>query len=280
MCNGSRLEAEASAMRLRNITLPQLCRMPLSESLAFLLGLKLTKDEKKIAGDLLNEATHRLNFLVEVGLDYLTLDRSMPTLSGGESQRIRLAGQAGRSLTGVLYVLDEPTIGLHPRDNGRLLIALKRLRDLGNTVLLVEHDREVLDAADRLFDFGPGAGRLGGTVVAQGTPAELKKNHASMTGGYLSGSRCIPVPSVRRMESHVPHRPRAMGVSPPVQAENKNPVKPNFRADSPDRSTGRRSIGSSSSEPGNITCETSICGFRSKHSPASQASVARGRVRS
>ena len=201
ICNGSRLEPEASAMRLRNITLPQLCRMPLSQSLAFLLGLKLSKDEKKIAGDLLNEATHRLNFLVEVGLDYLTLDRSMPTLSGGESQRIRLAGQAGRSLTGVLYVLDEPTIGLHPRDNGRLLIALKRLRDLGNTVLLVEHDREVLDAADRLYDFGPGAGRLGGTVVAQGTPAELKKNKASMTGAYLGGTRCIPVPTVRRMES-------------------------------------------------------------------------------
>ena len=204
MCNGSRLEAEAASMRLRNITLPQLCRMPLSQSLAFLNGLKLTKDEKKIAGDLLNEATHRLNFLVEVGLDYLTLDRSMPTLSGGESQRIRLAGQAGRSLTGVLYVLDEPTIGLHPRDNGRLITALKRLRDLGNTVLLVEHDREVLDAADRLYDFGPGAGRLGGTVVAQGTPAELKKNKASMTGGYLGGTRSIPVPAVRRIRSPLP----------------------------------------------------------------------------
>ena len=123
----------------------------------------------------------------------------MPTLSGGESQRIRLAGQAGRSLTGVLYVLDEPTIGLHPRDNGRLLKALKRLRDLGNTVLLVEHDREVLDAADRLYDFGPGAGRLGGTVVAQGTPAEMKRNTASMTGSYLGGSRSIPIPAVRRV---------------------------------------------------------------------------------
>ncbi len=199
MCSGSRLEAEASAVRLRNITLPQLCRMPLSESLAFLNGLKLSKEEKKVAGDLLNESTHRLNFLVEVGLEYLTLDRSMPTLSGGESQRIRLAGQAGRSLTGVLYVLDEPTIGLHPRDNGRLLKALKRLRDLGNTVLLVEHDREVLDAADRLFDFGPGAGRLGGSVVAQGTPAELKKNKASMTGGYLGTRLQIPVPMVRRV---------------------------------------------------------------------------------
>ena len=198
MCHGSRLEAEASAMRLRDITMPQLCRMPLSECLSFLNGMKLSKDEKKIAGDLLNEATHRLNFLVEVGLEYLTLDRSMPTLSGGESQRIRLAGQAGRSLTGVLYVLDEPTIGLHPRDNGRLLVALKRLRDLGNTILLVEHDREVLNAADRLFDFGPGAGRLGGSVVAQGSPAELKKNPASLTGGYLSGTRSIPVPLIRR----------------------------------------------------------------------------------
>jgi excinuclease ABC subunit A len=127
----------------------------------------------------------------------------MPTLSGGESQRIRLAGQAGRSLTGVLYVLDEPTIGLNPRDNGRLLKALKRLRDLGNTVLLVEHDREVLDAADRLFDFGPGAGRLGGSVVAQGTPAELKKNKASMTGGYLGTRLQIPVPMVRRVGGSV-----------------------------------------------------------------------------
>ncbi len=128
--------------------------MPLSEALSFLKGLKLSAPQKKIAGDLLNEATHRLSFLVDVGLDYLTMDRGMPTLSGGESQRIRLAGQIGRSLTGVLYVLDEPTIGLHPRDNGRLLKALHRLRDLGNTVLLVEHDREVLEAADRLYDFG------------------------------------------------------------------------------------------------------------------------------
>jgi len=200
MCSGSRLEAEASSVRLRTVTLPQLCRMPLSESLAFLQGLKLSKPEKKIAGDLLNEATHRLNFLIEVGLEYLTLDRGMPTLSGGESQRIRLAGQAGRSLTGVLYVLDEPTIGLHPRDNGRLITALKRLRDLGNTVLLVEHDREVLDAADRLYDFGPGAGRLGGTIVAQGTPAEVRKQwKTSLTGGYLSGEKCIPVPATRRI---------------------------------------------------------------------------------
>ncbi len=202
LCNGTRLQPEPAAVQLRQVTLPQLCRMPLAEALRFLRGLKLNAAEKKIAGDLLNEATHRLSFLVDVGLDYLTMNRGMPTLSGGESQRIRLAGQIGRSLTGVLYVLDEPTIGLHPRDNGRLLSALRRLRDLGNTVLLVEHDREVLEAADRLYDFGPGAGRLGGTVVAQGTPAQLKKKSSgSRTGSYLSGAESIPVPTNRRMVS-------------------------------------------------------------------------------
>src|SRR6185369_14099875 len=144
--------------------------------LTFLTEQKLTASQKKIAGDLLAEATSRLRFLVDVGLHYLTLARTMPTLSGGESQRIRLAGQVGRALTGVLYVLDEPTIGLHPRDNGRLLGALRRLRDLGNTVVLVEHDREVLESADRLFDFGPGAGRFGGTIVGRGTPAALKRD--------------------------------------------------------------------------------------------------------
>jgi excinuclease ABC subunit A len=193
------MQPEAAAVRLRGVTLPQLSRMPLSAAQEFLTTLKLSRDEKRIAGDLLIETTHRLKFLIEVGLDYLTLDRSMPTLSGGESQRIRLAGQAGRSLTGVLYVLDEPTIGLHPRDNGRLLAALRRLKDLGNTVLLVEHDREVLAAADRLFDFGPGAGRLGGSIVAQGTPAELRREPASLTGGYLGGRLQIPVPQVRRV---------------------------------------------------------------------------------
>src|SRR5690606_26553831 len=120
--------------------------------------------------------------LVDVGLHYLTLDRAMPTLSGGESQRIRLAGQIGRALTGILYVLDEPTIGLHPRDNDRLLGALRKLRDLGNTVVLVEHDREVIDAADRVYDFGPGSGRLGGTITAYGTPKQLRQRPASLTG--------------------------------------------------------------------------------------------------
>src|SRR5690606_14736880 len=139
--------------------------------------------------------------LVDVGLHYLTLDRGMPTLSGGESQRIRLAGQIGRALTGVLYVLDEPTIGLHPRDNGRLIDALHKLRDLGNTVVLVEHDREVLEASDRLYDFGPGSGRFGGNIVADGTPKQIARTtKASLTGAYLAGEKSIPVPTTRRME--------------------------------------------------------------------------------
>lgn len=202
VCGGTRLNETAAAVRLKKVTLPQLTRMPLAKSLEFLTGLKLNRTQKQIAGDLLAEAVHRLSFLIDVGLEYLTLDRAMPTLSGGESQRIRLAGQVGRSLTGVLYVLDEPTIGLHPRDNGRLLAALRRLRDLGNTVLLVEHDREVLESADRLYDFGPGAGRLGGHVVAEGTPKQLRRWSAkSLTGGYLSGTQCIPVPESRRVET-------------------------------------------------------------------------------
>lgn len=201
VCNGDRTRDDAAAVKLNDQTLPQLCRRPLVETLEYLKSLKLSKEQKKIAGDLLNEAIHRLSFLVDVGLDYLTLDRSMPTLSGGESQRIRLAGQIGRALTGVLYVLDEPTIGLHPRDNGRLISALHRLRDLGNTVILVEHDREVLESADRLYDFGPGAGRRGGTIVAEGSPKELERQDSvSLTGAYLRGTKGIPVPKVRRIE--------------------------------------------------------------------------------
>ena len=200
VCGGDRMRDDAAAVRLNDTTLPQLSKLPLTETLEFLKGIKLTKEQKKVAGDLLSEAIHRLEFLVEVGLHYLTLDRSMPTLSGGESQRIRLAGQIGRALTGVLYVLDEPTIGLHPRDNGRLIGALHRLRDLGNTVVLVEHDREVLEAADRLYDFGPGSGRNGGRVTAEGTPAEIESMpEQSLTGSYLSGAKGIPVPETRRL---------------------------------------------------------------------------------
>lgn len=201
VCNGDRIRDDAAAVRLGDKTLPELCRRPLNEVLDFLQALKLDATQKKIAGDLLNEAIHRLSFLMDVGLHYLTLDRGMPTLSGGESQRIRLAGQIGRALTGVLYVLDEPTIGLHPRDNGRLVSALKKLKDLGNTVVLVEHDREVLEASDRLYDFGPGSGRFGGTVVAEGTPKQIaRQSQSSLTGGYLSGKLSIPVPIRRRMQ--------------------------------------------------------------------------------
>jgi len=198
-CQGSRLRPDAAAVRLADKTLHELTQLPLGEAWQFLQGLKLKPAERRVAGDLLREVLARLSFLNEVGLDYLTLDRSMPTLSGGESQRIRLAGQVGRSLTGVLYVLDEPTIGLHPRDNGRLLRALRSLRDLGNTVLLVEHDREVLAAADRLYDFGPGAGRFGGTITAQGTGARLGRDPQSLTGQYLSGGKHIPIPRERRL---------------------------------------------------------------------------------
>ena len=199
-CGGSRLRADAAAVRLNEKTLQQLCELPLSECLTFFRAFKLKSADRKMAGDILREATSRLTFLVDVGLHYLTLARTMPTLSGGESQRIRLAGQIGRALTGVLYVLDEPTIGLHPRDNGRLISALKQLRDLGNTVILVEHDREVLASADRLYDFGPGAGRFGGTIVGEGSPKQLGKNGQSMTGRYLSGREEIPIPITRRMD--------------------------------------------------------------------------------
>ncbi len=202
VCGGDRVRDDAAAVRINDMTLPRLCRLPLAETLEFLNTLTLTKEQESIAGDLLNESKHRLSFLVDVGLHYLNLDRGMPTLSGGESQRIRLAGQIGRALTGVLYVLDEPTIGLHPRDNGRLIEALHKLRDLGNTVVLVEHDREVIEASDRLYDFGPGSGRFGGNVVADGTPKQVaRKGKTSLTGAYLSGKKDIVVPKTRRMAS-------------------------------------------------------------------------------
>ncbi len=198
-CQGSRLRADAAHVQLQKLTMPQLCRMPLRDALAFLEELKPTKKQKQIAGDLIEEATHRLRFLVDVGLEYLTLDRPMPTLSGGESQRIRLAGQLGRSLTGVLYVLDEPTIGLHPRDNKRLIDALEQLRNLGNTIVLIEHDREIIEAADRVVDFGPAAGRLGGHIVSQGTVNQVKKDKKSLTGNYLSERLEIAVPQRREL---------------------------------------------------------------------------------
>ncbi|HWB13932.1 MAG TPA: excinuclease ABC subunit UvrA [Pirellulales bacterium] len=198
-CGGSRLRDDAAAVRFRGQTMDEVCRTPLGNLLKQMSGLRLAGSERKIAGELVREVTNRLQFLVDVGLEYLTLHRSAPTLSGGEAQRIRLASQVGSGLTGVLYVLDEPTIGLHPRDNRRLLKALTRLRDLGNTLLMVEHDREVVQSADQLLDFGPGAGEHGGQIVARGTPAEVARQKGSVTGPYLSGTKAIGVPVNRRM---------------------------------------------------------------------------------
>src|SRR5205085_11168133 len=171
--------------------------------------------QQQVAGELLREVRNRLKFLVDVGLDYLTLNRGAPTLSGGESQRIRLASQIGSGLTGVLYVLDEPTIGLHPRDNRRLLGALQRLRDLGNTLIVVEHDREVINSADYLLDFGPGAGDRGGEITAQGTPKQVVRAKASLTGQYLSGKKAIPVPTNRRSAEHGARRAEVSALRAP-----------------------------------------------------------------
>jgi excinuclease ABC subunit A len=197
-CMGGRLRDDAGAVRYRDFTIDQIGQWPLGRAFRFFKGLKLGGDEKHIAGDLIREIRDRLEFLVDVGLDYLSLARGTPTLSGGESQRIRLASQIGSGLTGVLYVLDEPTIGLHPRDNARLLNALRHLRDLGNTLVVVEHDREVIESADHIIDFGPGAGEGGGEVTAAGAPAKVKASKTSLTGKYLSGREAIPVPANRR----------------------------------------------------------------------------------
>ena len=197
-CGGSRLRPESRAVRLFGKTMGEVGSLPLDGALAFFTKLRLDARQKRVAGELLHEVTSRLRFLVDVGLEYVTLNRSAATLSGGESQRIRLASQIGSGLTGVLYVLDEPTIGLHPRDNRRLIAALSKLRDLGNTLLMVEHDRDVIDHADRVFDFGPGAGREGGRIVAEATPKGLRRKRASLTGRYLANKEAIPVPSNRR----------------------------------------------------------------------------------
>ena len=216
ICGGSRLRDDAAAMRLHDRTIDDYCRLPLGKLLAELRAWKPDDAQRKIAGEVLREICQRVEFLVDVGLDYLTLARPARSLSGGEMQRIRLAAQIGSGLCGVLYVLDEPTIGLHPRDNHRLLSAMKKLRDLGNTLLLVEHDREVIAHADGLLDFGPGAGRLGGQIVAQGTPAQLRSHRGSVTGPYLSGKKAIPVPTNRRMASQL--SPLPSGEGPGVRA--------------------------------------------------------------
>jgi excinuclease ABC subunit A len=231
VCGGSRLRDDAAAVRLclgektengieshgavpadamssattvpavshRDRTIDEICRLPLGRLLEEFQNWKPSRAQQKVSGEVAREVRSRLQFLVDVGLDYLTLARPAPSLSGGEMQRIRLAGQVGSGLCGVLYVLDEPTIGLHPRDNGRLLNAMKKLRDLGNTLLVVEHDREVVQSADHILDFGPAAGRHGGQIVAHGTPAQVADTPGSVTGPYLSGKKAIAVPTNRRI---------------------------------------------------------------------------------
>jgi excinuclease ABC subunit A len=201
-CGGVRLRPEALAVRLGGKTIAELCQMPLRALRVFLLEFSkhssLSQRDAAIALPLVKAVTERLGFLIDVGLDYLTLDRATHTLSGGEGQRIRLATQIGASLVGVLYVLDEPSIGLHARDNQRLLEALRRLVVKGNSVLVVEHDREAILAADHVLDMGPGAGALGGRIVAQGTPEDLMSDPTSVTGPYLSGSKRLPIPTTRK----------------------------------------------------------------------------------
>ncbi len=197
-CNGARLKKESLAVTVGTKNIQELTDMPINKIKKYLNDLQLSKTKKMIAEQILKEIDARLQFLIDVGLEYLTLSRSAGTLSGGEAQRIRLATQIGSGLTGVLYILDEPSIGLHQRDNDKLLTTLKRLRDLGNTVIVVEHDEDTMYAADMVIDIGPGAGVHGGNVIAQGTAEEIKNIPDSITGQYLSGRKKIPVPKKRR----------------------------------------------------------------------------------
>ncbi len=198
VCRGARLKPEALAVRVGGKNINEVTRLTIREAGIFFKNLSLTSREQQIARQVLKEIDNRLGFLVNVGLDYLTLDRAAGTLAGGEAQRIRLATQIGSGLVGVLYILDEPSIGLHPRDNARLIKTLMKLRDLGNTLIVVEHDEEMILSADEIIDIGPGAGVRGGEVVAQGTLEEIIKAPESITGQYLGGKLEIPVPGARR----------------------------------------------------------------------------------
>jgi excinuclease ABC subunit A len=197
-CQGTRLRKEARFVKVGDLPIHQLTSLPIRDAHKFFRALELTKRDLQIGERILREIGDRLSFLVNVGLDYLTLDRTSATLSGGEAQRIRLATQIGSSLVGVLYILDEPSIGLHQRDNTRLLETLRKLRDLGNTVLVVEHDEETIRAADHVVDMGPRAGVHGGRIVASGTPEDVMGSTTSLTGAYLSGRRKIATPTTRR----------------------------------------------------------------------------------
>ena len=197
-CGGSRLSRTARAVTVGDMTISALCALPVTKSKEFIENLRFSEAETEVAREILKELRARLGFLISVGLDYLTLSRKSGTLSGGEAQRIRLATQIGSSLAGVLYILDEPSIGLHQRDNHLLIETLKSLRDLGNSVIVVEHDEETMNEADYIIDVGPRAGVHGGEIVACGTPAQVAANTASITGDYLSGRKTIPVPAERR----------------------------------------------------------------------------------
>jgi len=200
-CEGTRLRREARFVRVGGRSIVEVSALPIGDALAFFRGLALSPTESEIARPIVKEILARLGFLIDVGLDYLALDRGAATLSGGEGQRIRLATQIGSKLVGVLYILDEPSIGLHQRDNARLLATLRQLRDLGNTVVVVEHDRDTILAADHVIDMGPGAGVHGGRVVAAGPPAAIMADPASLTGRYLAGAEEVPVPRPRRRGS-------------------------------------------------------------------------------
>ncbi|HMK48798.1 MAG TPA: ABC-ATPase UvrA, partial [Thermodesulfovibrionales bacterium] len=198
LCGGTRLRKEALSITVQGINISELAALSVKGAISFLSDLILTERERSIAARILTEANDRLKFLEKVGLSYLTLDRSSLTLSGGEAQRIKLATQLGSSLTGVLYILDEPSIGMHPRDCTKLLESLSAIRDAGNTVVVVEHDEETIRWADYIVDMGPGAGNRGGWVVSSGTPEHIKKDENSLTGKYLSGVLSIEVPGARR----------------------------------------------------------------------------------
>src|SRR4051794_885830 len=200
-CGGARLRPESLAVRVGGIGIHDVTRMSARRAIEWFEALEMTSTERQIARLILREIDERLRFLDNVGVGYLSLDRAAATLSGGEAQRIRLATQIGSSLVGVLYILDEPSIGLHQRDNERLIATLERLRDLGNTVIVVEHDEGTMRAADHIVDMGPAAGEHGGRVIAEGTPEEIMKVEASATGQYLAGKRSIPVPRKRRRPS-------------------------------------------------------------------------------
>ncbi|MCA9201148.1 MAG: excinuclease ABC subunit A, partial [Planctomycetales bacterium] len=235
-CGGSRLRDDAAAVRFRDMTIDQLCRQPLGQLQETVKQWKMSARERKIAGELVREVQNRVDFLNDVGLEYLTLARQAATLSGGEAQRIRLASQLGSGLCGVLYVLDEPTIGLHPRDNIRLIRALHKLRDLGNTLVLVEHDKEVIEHSDYVVDFGPAAGKNGGQVVAEGSADVVGKKRNSVTGPYLSGKKAIAIPSNRRISEDAANAilskdvrqaapPHAAAIAPPNKKKKKTTKK-------------------------------------------------------